>query len=84
MLHIGVVQVLLVLLLVVVFSGFGCLHPGYCVCVCVVKKLMVVSFAVESCRTVHSTWMTLEAKPVVGDGVQMGRAPPTKWLSELT
>ena len=48
------------------------------------EKINGCIFAVESCRTVHSNWMTLEAKPVVGDGVQMGRAPPTKWLSELT
>jgi hypothetical protein len=59
-------------------SILQCIHPGYCAGVCVVKKLIVVSFVLQLCRNVPSTWLSSIPIVPVWEGVQVGRAPTTK------
>jgi hypothetical protein len=59
-------------------SILHCIHPGYCAGGCVVKKLIVVSFALQLCRNVPSTWLSSIPIAPVWEGVQVGRAPTTK------
>lgn len=62
-------------------SILQCIHPGSCVGGLVVKKLMVMSFALHLHKTAHCTRMYSISSTPFCIGVQMGRAPTTKWLS---